>query len=174
MAKTRQQKEAALQILTDHLKESKAVVFSTYQGLTMKDQDELRTRLREAGAKMMVEKKTLMARALDAAKIEVPTELLTGPIAMVFGFEDEVSPAKIIKDFSRAHESIQPLGGVLENRFIELDRVKALAALPSREMMMAKTVGTIKAPITGFVNVLAGNIRGLVYALNAIAAKQSS
>jgi len=77
-------------------------------------------------------------------------------------------PARVLNKFAQANEAMEIFGGILENSFIEVDRVKALASLPSRLELLGRTVGAIKAPVSGFVNVLAGNLRGLVYALQAI------
>lgn len=175
MAKSREQKVKAVQELSDFLSKSKSVVFSTYQGLGMKDQDTLRNTLRDKGACMMVEKKTLMKRALADSGIGVADEsVFTGPIAMTFSLEDEVTAAKTLKDFAKSHEQIQILGGILDRAFITADRMKALASLPSKQEMLARTVGTIKAPISGFVNVMAGNLRGLVNVLNALQSSKTS
>lgn len=169
MAKSREQKVKAVQELSDFLNKSKSAVFSTYQGLAMKDQDTLRNTLRDKGARMVVEKKSLMKRAIAESGMNVSDDsIFTGPIAMTFSLEDEVAAAKVLKDFSKGHEQIQILGGILDRVFITADRMKALASLPSKQEMLARTVGTIHAPITGFVNVLAGNLRGLVNVMSAI------
>lgn len=175
MAKSREQKVKAVQELSRFLSKSKSVVFSTYQGLGMKDQNMLRNTLRAHSARMMVEKKSLMKRALADSGMDVSDEsVFKGPIAMTFSLEDEVIAAKVLKDFSKGHEQIQIVGGILDRVFITADRMKALALLPAKHDMLAQTVGTIKAPITGFVNVMAGNLRGIVNVFNAIKDSKSS
>lgn len=175
MAKSREQKVKAVGELSDFLSKSKSVVFSTYQGLEMKDQNTLRNTLRAEGARMVVEKKSLMKRALADSGMNVSDEsVFKGPIAMTFSLEDEVIAAKVIKDFSKGHEQIQIVGGILDRVFITADRVRALASLPGKQEMLARTLGTIQAPITSFVNVMAGNLRGLVNVLNAINSSKSS
>ena len=89
-------------------------------------------------------------------------------VGVAFGIEDEVAPARIIQQFSKDHEALQAFGGVLENSFVGQEKVIELSKLPSREELLAKVVATMNAPVTGFVNALAGNLRNLVYVLQAV------
>jgi len=90
-------------------------------------------------------------------------------VATFMALGDEVSAARIVNNFSKTHEILQVFGGVLEGKFISVAMVKSLANLPSKQELLAKLVGSINAPVSGFVNVLAGNLRGLVGVLNNIA-----
>ena len=93
---------------------------------------------------------------------------------LFFGYEDEVVPAKIVDEFKKTHEEqINFIGGVLENNFLSAEKIQELAKLPSKQELYAKIVGSLNAPISGFVNVLAGNMRNLVYVLKAIEEKKS-
>ena len=87
---------------------------------------------------------------------------------MVLGFGDEVSPAKIPYQFSLGNENLKILGGFFEDKFRSAEEIIALAKIPSKQELFAKVVGSISSPISGFVNVLQGNIRNLVYALSKI------
>ncbi|MBI3290784.1 50S ribosomal protein L10 [Candidatus Falkowbacteria bacterium] len=89
-------------------------------------------------------------------------------VATVFGYEDEVAPARVIQTFAKNHEALNTVGGILEGRFVGPEKIIELSRLPSRDELLAKVVGSINAPISGFVNVLAGNLRGLVGVLSAI------
>jgi len=91
-----------------------------------------------------------------------------GQLGLVLGFEDEVSAAKLSHQFAKKNANLKILGGFFENEMIGLEKVTALAQIPSREELLAKFVGSISSPISGFANVLQGNIKGLIYALNAI------
>lgn len=169
MAKTRKQKEKEVKSLTDNLSNSKSVVFSSFKGLSVSDSQELRKSLREEKVIFQASKKTFIKEALKQGKFaEMDMTGWEGNVAVAFGTEDEVAPAKILNIFSKGHEQLQIQGGFLEKELISLEKIKELALLPSRIELIAKTVGTIKAPISSFVNVLGGNIRNLVNVLNAV------
>ncbi|MBT3690010.1 50S ribosomal protein L10 [bacterium] len=169
MAKTRKQKEQEVKSLTDNLSNSKSVVFTSFKGLSVANAQELRKNLREEKVNYQASKKTFIKEALKQSKFaEIDMAEWEGNVAVAFGTEDEVAPAKILNNFSKDHEELQIHGGFLEQEQINVDKVKELALLPSRIELIAKTVGTIKAPISSFVNVLGGNIRNLVNVLNAV------
>jgi len=169
MAKSRQQKETEVAELKDYLASAKSIVFTTYQGLSVEKMQDLRRRLRKTGAALLAVKKALLKTAWPDAPQEVNPADLPGSMALAFGLEDEVSVAKILAVFQKeTSEALKIQGGFLNKSFLGRARVMELASLPSKLELLAKTVYTIKAPITGFVNVLSGNLRGLVNALNAI------
>lgn len=173
MAKSRQQKEVSVKDLTEKFQRMKSVVFSTFAGLSVKDSTQLRQTLRDQGIDYVVAKKSLMKRALADAKLDATIiDQVAGGSALAFGFEDEVMPAKLLATFAKDHEVVKLVGGVVNGEYLDESRIGALAKLPSREELVAKTVWTIKAPLTGFVNVLAGNLRGLITVLQAIKDKQ--
>ncbi|MCX6759801.1 MAG: 50S ribosomal protein L10, partial [Candidatus Nealsonbacteria bacterium] len=100
--------------------------------------------------------------------IDIDAKKLDGEVAIVFGSEDEVSAANIVDKFSKKNENLKILGGFFESELIASDKVIALASIPPRQELLAKLVGSINAPVSGFVSVLNGNIRGLVLALSRI------
>ncbi|MBU0671180.1 50S ribosomal protein L10 [Patescibacteria group bacterium] len=168
MAKTRKQKEEVVETLVQDLKESKGIVFSTYMGLSVLDFEDLRSKLREEGAKINVTKKTLLKIALKNAGYEnANTDEYDSGVAVAVA-DDEVLAAKILADFSKAHENVKFFGGILEGEYIDASKVSELSKIPSKDELYAKIVGSINAPISGFVNVMAGNLRNLVGVLNAI------
>ena len=164
MAKSRLQKEEQLVRLNDQFGSKKAV-FVDYQGLSVKEIENLRNSLEEKGVKFVVVKNTLAKIALKNAGIEVADELLKKPVAVAFA-DDEVTPSKEIKNFTKLHENLQILGGVIEKEFVPVSTIEALALLPSREELYAKVVGSIASPLSGLVNVMIGNVRGLVSILS--------
>lgn len=175
MAKTKGQKKAILDGLVEKISRSKSVVFAKFDALGVKENEELREKLREEGSEYQVAKKTLLELAFRDQKIEGlnPREF-EGRVAAIFGYEDEVSPAKVLNDFKKNHEDkIDFVGGVLEGKFLATEEVAALAKLPSKQELYAKLVGSLNAPVSGFVNVLAGNLRGLVTVLKAIEEKKA-
>ena len=168
MSKTRQEKQALTDELVDKLRRMKSVVFTSISGYTMKDADILRSKGRKEGVEFIVTKKTLLARALEAAGVAVPVEHLEGSVLTSIGFQDEVAPAKLLAAFGKDREGIKILSGILEGKSLDATMVKTLAKLPGKQELLAKLVGSLNAPVSGFVNVLAGNLRGLVNVLNAI------
>lgn len=169
MAKTREKKEQEVGLLKDNLEKSKSVVFANYNGLKVKEVEELRKKCRAERVGYQVVKKTLLKKSLSEVKMESEAVSdFNGGIAVTFGFDDEVAPAKILNDFAKEHEALEFFGGFLEGSYVGPEKILALAKLPSKQELLAKVVGSIKAPVSGFVNVMAGNLRGLVQVLNAI------
>lgn len=169
MAKTRKQKEQEVKKLSEDLKSSKSVVFTTFDGLNVVDNQELRNNLRNEKVTFQVSKKTLLKRALKDSSVEgLDVDQLKSNVGIAASLEDEVVAAKLLAKFAKDHEQLVIQGGILENQFVTAEKVNELAKLPSKLELITKTVSTIKAPITGFVNVMAGNLRGLVNVLNAI------
>jgi len=172
MAKTRQQKETSLQTLVAQIQSAKAVVFANFQGLKVKESEELRTLCRKENITYIASKKTLVARALKEVGFDADARAFEGGVSIACGTTDEVAPAQIVATFAKKHEAVRIFGGVLEGVFINADKVSALAQLPSKQQLLDILVGTLNAPISGFVNVLAGNIRGLVTVLNGVKEKK--
>jgi large subunit ribosomal protein L10 len=136
--------------------------------LKVKDINDLRKKCRETEVDYLVVKKTLLKKTLSASGLDGQlVDNFQGGIAAAFG-TDEVTPAKTLNDFSKDHPALVCLGGFLEKKYFNQEQVLALAKLPSKQELLAQMVGSIKAPIAGFVNVLSGNLRGLVRVLEAI------
>lgn len=174
MAITKGQKVKISKDLAEKVGKSKSIFFSKFFKVSANDINDLRAKFKENGSEYVVAKKTLLNRVFEQSGITgVNTKEMAGEIATVFGYEDEIIPAKILADFAKSHESMEILGGVLEDKFINAMQAKALALLPSKQELYAKVVGSINAPISGFVNALAGNLRNLVYVLKAVEEKKS-
>lgn len=168
MPKTRVQKEEIVAEMADKLSRIKSAVFTSISGYTMEDANTLREKGQTQGIELAVAKKTLLARALEQQGYTFAKGELDGSILTTLGYDDEVSAAKLMATFAKDREGIRIVGGILEGRLVDAAAVNQLASLPSKEELLAKLVGSLNAPVSGFVNVLAGNLRGLVYALNAI------
>lgn len=174
MPKTRAQKQEIITKIADDFRAMKAAVFTSIGGYTMEDADSLRAKGKEQGVKSFVAKKTLLERALKEAGFDVNIDGLEGSILTSVGFNDEVSAAKLMADFGKKREAIQLVGGILEGKLMDAKAVKTLATLPSKQQLLGQLVGTLNAPVSGFVNVLAGNLRGLVTVLGAIKDKKTA
>lgn len=168
---TKVQKKELVKNLAEKLKNSKATVFSDFQGLSVKNMTALRSELREKGVDFQVLKKTLMSLALKDAGIEMDVRKLEGQIAIAISKNDEVEAAKIIAKAAKGNENLKIVGGLLGKDALSKEEVMALSKLPSKEQLLGKLVATLNAPVSGFVNVLAGNLRGLVNVLKAIGEK---
>jgi len=166
---TRAQKEELVAELTEKIKASKSIVFADYSGVKTNDINELKNRLKKEGTNLRVIKKKLVDISLKNAKIEIDIKTLSGQLAVTISDNDEVAPARVLSKFAKENESLKILGGVLGIKGMTASEVTDLAKLPSKEEMLARLVGTLNAPLTGLVNVLSGNTRGLVTVLKAIA-----
>ena len=172
-------KQAVVAQLKEQLESAKGVVLTSYKGLTVAQDTELRRELREAGVSYHVVKNTMLRIAAKEAGIEGIEEHLEGTTAFAFSPEDAVAPAKVICGFIKKNkledaEVLTVKVGMVEGKVIGVDEVKALAALPSREELIAKLLGSMNAPISNTVNVLQGVIRNAVYVLDAIRSQKES
>ena len=168
MAITKEKKEIILEDLREKFSRQKAMILIGITGLKVKDTTELRNKIREIDGNLKVAKKTLMNIVLKENNLEFDKNKFKEEVALVFSFKDEVSSAKALYQFSKKNKNLKILGGYFEGNFKEVEDVVALAKLPSREELMARLVGGIGSPISGFVNVLKGNIKGLMCVLSAI------
>lgn len=170
MAKSRVKKQTELRTLVERAGQAKSVVFANFNGLGVQASESLRNALREEQAEMLVAKKTLIDLAFKDKGLEgFSARKMDGQLAAVFGFGDEVVPAKLVAKYKKENEGkLDFAGGILEGRFISAAEVTELAKLPSKQELLGQLVGTLNAPVSGFVNALAGNLRNLVYVLKAI------
>lgn len=168
LSKQRDEKQAAVEAIRENLKNAQVSVLTDYRGLTVAEMSELRKRLREANIDYKVVKNTLTWRAAQEIGLENLQSYLEGPTAIAFGFTDPVSPAKLLSEFAKTHKALEIKGGVLEGNVIPIEKVKALADLPSREQLLGQIASAMQAPISGLVNVLQAPIRNLAYAVDAL------
>lgn len=176
MPKNKIQKQEILRNLSEKIKKSKSVVFVGFNALTVKDNEILRAQLRKENSEYYVAKKTLMNIAFKDQIADLNVREMDGKLAVIFSYEDEVAPAKILGNFRKDKERedrIFFLGGILENKLITKDEVEALAKLPSKQELYGRLVGSLNSPVSGFVNVLAGNLRNPVYVLKAVSEKKA-
>jgi len=174
MAKTKLQKKEIIQDLEKSLTNQKAVVFIDFQGLDAKSLFELRNTLKDAGCLLKVAKKTLLGLAFDFLKLSEIKEKVNnmkGELALVFGLNDEIIPAKIVYEFSQKNENLKILGGMVKDKdydFLTIEKVVSLALLPSKQELYARLLSTLNAPRANFVNVLKSNLRNFVCVLSKV------
>lgn len=163
MAVTRAQKEAIYQKLQECFSKATAVYFTEFTGLTVHEISELRQKLREENSEMYVAKKTLIRKAADEAGYkDIPDESMAGPVAAVFAYEDQVSPAKAVHTFLKSKEELSLIGALMDQKIMSKGEALQLAQLPSRLELLAKLVGSMQAPISGFHGVCHGVMRQFV------------
>ncbi len=169
-----EQKKAVVSELSERLKNSVAGVLVNYKGITVADDTKLRKELREAGVKYTVVKNTLLKRAAQDAGIDGFEPVLEDTTALATSAEDYVAAARILCKYAEDNKSFEIKSGYVDGEVLEVERIKELAKLPSKEVLVAKALGGLNAPISGFVTVLNGNIRGLACVLNAIAEQKGA
>ena len=153
------------------IQKAKSIVFVDYRGLTVAEDTALRTQFRKAGADYKIYKNRLVLRALKECGYDLDEKLFEGTLACAFGFDDEVSPAKILKETIAKSKKMEIKFGVLNGAKIETAEVNALADLPSKEVLVAKLLSVLNGPATQLANVLIAPVRSLATALDAIANK---
>ena len=148
------QKQQIVADLAEQLKASTAGVLVNYQGITVDDDTKMRKALREAGVKYMVVKNSLTGRACEEAGFGDMKQYLSGMTAIAIGSDDPVAPAKVLKEYAEKVESFSILAGYLDGKVIDVKTVEALADIPSKEVLIAKFLGSIKSPLYGFAYAL--------------------
>ncbi|MGL5830867.1 MAG: 50S ribosomal protein L10 [Candidatus Altimarinota bacterium] len=159
MAITKEKKGQILKDLEEKFSKAKSVYFAENKGMAVKDVTMLRSKLHEKNVDFIVAKKTLMKLAAKNQNLpEVTDEVLTGPIAAIIGYdEDTITPSKIVKDFGDTIEKKVILtGGILDGKLISQAEAVELASLPSKQQLLARLVGSMKSPLTGFYMVIKG------------------
>ena len=155
-----EQKQAIVADLAEQLKNSPAGVVVNYQGITVEDDTKMRKALRAAGVNYMVMKNSLTGRACDEVGLSDMKQYLTGMTAIAIGTTDAIAPAKVLKEYAEKIESFNILAGYLDGQVVGKDTVITLADIPSKEVLIAKFLGSIKSPLYG-----------LAYALQAVVDK---
>lgn len=164
----RKDKEKIVESLTEKVKGAKSIIFADYRGMTANEVRGLRREMIAKGLDYGVYKKTLVTIALKNIEVEAKMGDYKGPVALAISNEDEVAPAKVIQAFAKGKENLKIVGGVLQGKVLSEASARNLARLPEKPELIAKVVGSISAPLNNFVGVLAGNIRQIVYVLNAV------
>ncbi|MEN6389462.1 MAG: 50S ribosomal protein L10 [Syntrophomonas sp.] len=162
------QKKEVVKQIEEKLNAAKLVVFTDYRGLTVDEMSDLRNRLRVPGVECKVLKNTMTEFALKNTGHEDVAADIAGPNAVIFSNEDPVGPVKSVYEFIKQYTKLEVKVGILEGQKLGPDKIKALADLPSREVLIAQVLGTMQAPITSFVYVLNANLTGLARAIDQI------
>jgi large subunit ribosomal protein L10 len=169
MALTLQQKKETVRNLEENISRQKGLIFVDFCELKNEELSQLRKSLRENNCLLQVAKKTLLKLALkDKKSVVEMIDNFGGSVALIFGFQDQIKPAKIAYQFAQKHENLELLGGFWDGNIQGQEGVITLAKLPSYQELLGKFVNVISASPRGLVNVLNGNLKGLVVALSQI------
>ena len=147
-------KQPIVQEISENIKDAQSVVVVDYRGLTVAEDTQLRKALREAGVSYKVYKNTLVSRAVEGTEFESLREALEGPSAFAISKEDATAPARILAKFAKTAPAIEIKAGVVEGNFYDAEGMKAVSAIPSRDELVSRLLGSLQSPITNFARVL--------------------
>ena len=170
MALTKQKKQEIVSEVAELLTKSKLTVLASYPGTTVKAMQQLRLDASQNGTTVKVVKNRLVQKAVEQSGLwnDIDLKSFSGQLLYAFNSEDEVAPAQALATFAKTNPTLAFVGALTaDGQLIGPDDVKALASLPSKDQLRAQLVGTIAAPLTGFVGVLSGTMRSIVFVLQA-------
>lgn len=162
------QKKELVERLAKEVSESEISILIDYKGLDVLKMTDLRSQLRNEGVRIEVVKNSLMKRAAEGTDAALMEDFYKGPNAIVLSKDDPVAPARILVDFSKSNEKLEIKAGTFSGKLLNLEEIKQLATMPSKQELLGKLVYTLNAVPTSFVNVLSGVPRSFVNVLNAI------
>ena len=160
--------------IKEQLKKAQVAIVTDYRGFSVEEITKLRRELQKENGEYMVTKNTLTKIAVKGTKFEVLTDVLKGPIALAFGFKDQVSPAKILTNFIKTVKKGVIVAAALDGKLFSADESKALANLPSKEELYAKMLGCINSPASGIANSTNAVLTQLVRAMDAVREQKAS
>ncbi|TCK93401.1 LSU ribosomal protein L10P [Natranaerovirga hydrolytica] len=153
MAKV-EQKQTVVEQIKENIEGAQSIVLVDYRGLTVEQDTELRKSLREAGVTYKVYKNTMMRFAFEGTEFEPLSEELAGPSAIAISKEDATAPARVLNDIAKKYESLEFKAGVVDGKYYNVDDIKKIASIPSKEVLLGKLLGSIQSPITNMARVL--------------------
>lgn len=159
MSQNLENKKLVVEEIKEKFSTAKSAVLVDYRGLTVEEATELRSKFREAGVDYKVYKNNLVKLAIKDTAFEPLSQDLTGPNAIAFGIEDAVVPAKIVKEFAKSHKNLELKSGVVEGNYCNLEQIIQIADLPSKEVLIGRFLGSVKAPISNFAYFLSNLIK---------------
>ncbi|MFA6023762.1 MAG: 50S ribosomal protein L10 [Candidatus Gracilibacteria bacterium] len=169
---TRPQKEAYLEELRDKFGRAKSVAFGQYSGMTMAQLSKMRTEMRAAGVEFKVAKRTLFKIAAKEQGFELPDELMMGTVGAAFSYEDGIAGPRIIKKMGKEVEALKLMGGIMEGQVLSVAQMKEIADLPSKQELLAKVVGLMRAPLQNFYGAIQSPLSSFARALQGYAEKK--
>ena len=154
LSKSRQLKEVKVAEIKEKLEKAQGVVLSQYQGLNVEEDTLLRKNLREAGVEYKVYKNTLVILAAKELGIEGIVTHLKGSISLAFGYEEPTVAARVLNEFAKTHKKLELKAAIIQGEIFDAAQVNQLASIPPRNVLIAKLLGSFKAPLSNFAYVL--------------------
>jgi len=167
------QKIKAVEQIKEKLSRAKSIVVSDYRGLTVGEMTDLRNKLRVEGVEMKIVKNRLAKIALRESGLNTMDEHLKGTKALAFGMKDPISPAKVLMAYAKDNEKLKVVAGIMDNRLLDIAAINELAKLPSRDVLLARLLGSLTSPVQKLAFGLHQTAAKLVYALDAVARKKA-
>ena len=173
MSKSRAQKEELLTRYKDLIENKTGYLLVNSDKIDTSTVTKLKIALKNAGANFTVLKNSIFKVALQETNQPLQVQEFDGPTALITFEQDPTEPAKLVKKVQKDMDLLSPKNGVYEGEFLTAQRVMQLADVPSREVLLSRLVGTMNAPLSGFMNVITGNVRGLTMVLKGISEKKA-
>lgn len=151
MSKNLENKKVVVSEIKEKFERAQSAIVVDYRGLNVEEVTELRNKFRAEGVEYKIYKNNLVKLAIKETEFEGLAQDLTGPNAIAFGYGDPVVPAKVVKDFAKNHKNLELKAGVVEGTYFDLDGITKIADIPSKEVLIAKFMGSIKSPVSNFV-----------------------
>ena len=167
-------KQEKIEAMKENFAKAKVAVVTEYRGLSVEEITKLRRALQKENSDYMVTKNTLAKVASKGTQFEVLEEVLKGPVAIAFGFADEVAPAKVLKKFIKESKKGQIIAAAMDGKLLNAKETEVLADLPSKEELYAKMLGCINSPATGIAGAVSAVMSGLVRAMDQVAKQKSA
>ena len=167
-------KQEKIEAMKENFAKAKVAVVTEYRGLTVEEISKLRRALQKENSDYMVTKNTLAKIASKGTDFEVLADALKGPVAIAFGFGDEVTPAKVLTKFIKEAKKGQIVAAALDGKLLDAKETAKLAELPSKEELYAKMLGCINSPATGIAGAVNAVMSGLVRAMDQVAKQKSA
>ena len=155
MKEAYKQKQIIIDEIKDKFERAESAVVIDYMGITVAEADEMRKKLREAEVEYTVYKNTLVKRAIEGTKYEALGEILEGPSGFAFSYDDATAPARVLNDARKAYKKMEFKGGIIEGEYYDKENIEKIAAIPSRDTLISKFMGSIQSPIANFARVVA-------------------
>ncbi|MBU0535310.1 50S ribosomal protein L10 [Patescibacteria group bacterium] len=162
--------------IKERLEKARSITFADYVGLSSEQANQLRRQVKDAGGEVMISKNTLMKVALKEAENKNLSDAekdLEGPIMAIFAFSDPIAPIKALFEFAKNFKLPRIKSAIIEGIYNNTEKVEMIKDIPSKEVLLAKFIGGLNVPISGFVSVIGGVQKKFAYAINAIAKKKS-
>ena len=155
MKEAYKQKQIIIDEIKDKFERAESAVVIDYMGITVAEADEMRKKLREAEVDYTVYRNTLVKRAIEGTKYEALGEILEGPSGFAFSYDDATAPARVLNDARKAYKKMEFKGGIIEGEYFDKENIEKIAAIPSRDTLISKFMGSIQSPIANFARVVA-------------------